>query len=673
MTAPLAYTLRTAVFTVLYVAAAWAGRLTILDETNLSMVWPAAGVAVLWLASSPGRWPVMDMAAIGVAGGLVNYATGAPVQLALMYAGVNIVQAVLFVRVFERMCPDARRTSLEHLADLRCFLIAAVTAAALSAALGTAGTWLLADPLPWPAVAVWLARNAAGIILVGSAGLCLIRRCRTIMVDRRGLSERAAIAVVSVAAYWIVFGSDHLPISFSLLAMTVWVAMRCGVMFVTLHSLGVGALAVLFTLNGSGPFIGIESNAARALVVQAFVIMVSVVGMIVTLSRAEREELTVRATEARREAVAQARTLGAILDSMREGVGVVDSQGRFVLRNSATAGILGLTNQTGVIRTPDFYGLFHPDGTRVGPEEMPHLLAMQGHEVDNMDLVVRNPAIPDGRVINVNSTLMPPDDETGEQQAVIVFRDVTAERRHRDELAAFAGVVAHDLLNPLTTIDGWAEMLEDAMEDQPAGTEVGDGLVRIRRAAARMRHLINDLLAYTTSRDATLAPADVRLGDIVGDIVAARLDQAASAGGPRPRFEVGALPAVHADPVLLRQLLDNIIGNAVKYSRPGVPLHLTVECSTTDDGLIRVDVTDNGIGIPPGQHEAVFGNFHRAHRGAGRGGTGLGLAICKRIVERHGGTITARDNPAGQGTRISFTLPPATSVFDLRSEAMTSH
>jgi signal transduction histidine kinase len=84
--------------------------------------------------------------------------------------------------------------------------------------------------------------------------------------------------------------------------------------------------------------------------------------------------------------------------------------------------------------------------------------------------------------------------------------------------------------------------------------------------------------------------------------------------------------------------------------------HITVRGATTGDGYLRITVDDNGIGIPSGQHEAIFQNFHRAHTGSGYAGTGLGLAICKRIVERHGGIIVATGNEAG-GSRMIFTLP----------------
>jgi signal transduction histidine kinase len=118
---------------------------------------------------------------------------------------------------------------------------------------------------------------------------------------------------------------------------------------------------------------------------------------------------------------------------------------------------------------------------------------------------------------------------------------------------------------------------------------------------------------------------------------------------------------VHADPVVLRQLLHNLIGNAIRYNDPGRAARVDITTGTEDlaDGRVALCIADRGIGIPAGQHEAIFGSFHRAHTSTGIPGTGLGLAICRRIAERHGGTITAQDNPGG-GTRITATLPAAT-------------
>lgn len=352
--------------------------------------------------------------------------------------------------------------------------------------------------------------------------------------------------------------------------------------------------------------------------------------------------------------------LTAIVDAMAEGLAVVDSSGRVVLRNPAAVQLLGGRTSPGdQITDGSHHGLFHLDGTPVPEGDLPYTRAMAGKPISKMDMLVRNPGVPEGRIVSVTATSVARSID-GRDAAVIVFHDVTAEHRQRDELAAFAGVVAHDLLNPLTTVEGWTDTVADVLDDpQPRIDLARDGLGRVSRAAGRMRGLINDLLAYTTSRDGGIAEVPVDLTELVGDIVSARTDAAVAAGTPVPEFTVGELAGVRADRVLTRQLLDNLIGNAVKYTAPGVVPRLTVT-GALRDGHVEVTIVDNGIGIPAGQHEAIFGDFHRAHRDAGYSGTGLGLAICKRIVERHGGVIAAADNPGG-GSRFTFTLPHAES------------
>jgi signal transduction histidine kinase len=124
----------------------------------------------------------------------------------------------------------------------------------------------------------------------------------------------------------------------------------------------------------------------------------------------------------------------------------------------------------------------------------------------------------------------------------------------------------------------------------------------------------------------------------------------------RPDIYVGPLPTVHSDRVLLRQVIDNLLGNALKYTPPGQPVRVTVTAQPDRDGRIAVEVADRGIGIPEGEHAAIFERFHRAYPDNRYPGTGLGLAICQHVVERHGGVITATDNPDG-GAVFRFTLP----------------
>jgi signal transduction histidine kinase len=172
---------------------------------------------------------------------------------------------------------------------------------------------------------------------------------------------------------------------------------------------------------------------------------------------------------------------------------------------------------------------------------------------------------------------------------------------------------------------------------------------------------ITDLLAYTSARDARLRLTDIDLHALVDDVVTGSLNDSnahTSPDQPPPDIYVGYLPAVHADAVQVRQLIDNLIGNALKYTPPGRPAQVQITAEADQPGWVCIEVSDHGIGIPEGQQHAIFTSFHRAHPNTDYPGTGLGLAICHRIVTRHGGTITAIDNPGG-GTRFRFTLPSA--------------
>ncbi|XVU29650.1 diguanylate cyclase domain-containing protein [Actinoplanes sp. CA-054009] len=667
--------LRTLVFTVMYVLATYAGRKTVMDETNLSMVWPAAGVSAIWfLAQWGSRWRWLDGLALAAVTMVVNMTTGAPAVLAAWFVVANLAQACTFAALFRRWLPDlwggGGDRPLARPQELWRLVAASFVATAVGAMIGPTGVWAVNGVYSGPATAVWLTRNTVSILLIGAAGLrvgYLVHRRRMPVLREiwnrlppRRQFEYVLVIVLSIAAYTAVFGTDNrLPLAFTLIAMTVWAGTRLHTGFVILHDLAFGSIAVLYTLGGTGPFALIASHPARALVAQAYVGMIAVVGLALALGRDERNTILRDLRAAEEAAASQAKLMTTIVDSMSEGLTVMDERGRILLRNPAVRRLVGgVVSPSDLMRSPEYYGLFHPDGSPLQPDEMPHRRALAGSEVRGMDMLIRNPALPDGRILSVNSTPIA-GGPGGGRYAVTVFHDVTSERRHRTELANFAGVVAHDLLNPLATIDGWSEALAEAFADfpdHPATAEAEDGIRRIRRASTRMRDMINDLLAYTTARDASIAPSVVDLGAVVNDIAIARIDQAQSTGAPQPAFHIGELGAAYADPVLTRQLLENLISNSIKYTAPGVVPEITVAASRADH-MVTVTLDDNGIGIPADQQDSVFENFHRAHRGAGYSGTGLGLGICLKIVERHGGTIKASDNPAGPGSRFTFTLP----------------
>jgi signal transduction histidine kinase len=350
----------------------------------------------------------------------------------------------------------------------------------------------------------------------------------------------------------------------------------------------------------------------------------------------------------------QAGLMQAIMDSIGDGVGVVDEDGAFLLHNPAAKELLGIDLD---IDEPEawqeHYGLFRPDGRTPFPtDELPLMRALAGHSSDGVEMIVRNPQRPDGILISVDGR--PLDARAGQRGAVAVFHDITSLRRYENDLAIFAGVVAHDLKAPLTVVRGHCETAGEELTCVEGAGELRDTLGRVVHAVDRMAALIDTLLSYATARDAPLKVVRIELGPLVDEVVHERVSYRTD--GRPPDVYVGPMPAVGADPAMLRHVLDNLIGNALKYVRPGATPRVDVTASPAAGGGVRIDVADRGIGIPDRDKPEVFETFHRSTAAAGYAGTGLGLAICKRIVERHGGVIGVADNPGG-GTRFFFTLP----------------
>lgn len=371
-------------------------------------------------------------------------------------------------------------------------------------------------------------------------------------------------------------------------------------------------------------------------------------------------ELRTAEQESRR----QAGLLGAIMASLGDGVGVVDAQGAFLLHNPAAKALLGVPDDVdGPGEWQEHYGLYRPDGRTPFPvPEMPLVRALRGESSDGVEMLIRNPARPDGILVSVDGRPLDAG-AAGQRGAVAVFHDITELRRYETDLAVFAGVVAHDLKAPLAIIRGHCETAADDLGDAPPGPEVLQGrsaLVRIMAAVDRMTGLIDTLLAYTTSRDAPLKLQRVELGPLVAAVIDDRVGHLRPGDAGRPEIYVGPLPEVEADPAMLRHVVDNLIGNALKYVPAGKVARIDVTSAAVAAGWTRVDISDRGIGIPDADKPDIFETFHRAKTAAGYAGTGLGLAICRRIVERHGGAIGVTDNPGG-GTRFQFTLPPARS------------
>jgi len=289
--------------------------------------------------------------------------------------------------------------------------------------------------------------------------------------------------------------------------------------------------------------------------------------------------------------------------------------------------------------------------------------ALAGDTSDGVVMRSRNAAHPYGILLAV--TGRPLRDAAGRPAAVAVSRDITAEHAQRTELETFAAVAAHDLSTPLAIIRGYLDVLDDIVLPELAAEiaeTAADVLRRAQDGTVRMSQLIDDLLRYAT-RDAALVIEEIDLRAQANDVIA-QYTEHLPPGTPAPAIFVGALPTVRGDRSRITQLLNNLIGNALKYTPPDQAAHIDITARlifprSGADSHVHVQIADRGIGIPAGHHAAIFTSFHRAHATGPYTGTGLGLAICHRIVERHGGHIYATDNPGG-GTRMHFTLPRST-------------
>jgi signal transduction histidine kinase len=214
------------------------------------------------------------------------------------------------------------------------------------------------------------------------------------------------------------------------------------------------------------------------------------------------------------------------------------------------------------------------------------------------------------------------------------------------ELREFMTMAAHDLKSPLAAAAANLELLRT---DHAA--RIGDDgescLRATERALGRVNCMVEDLLTYAAADQWNVEPRPVSLTAEIAELVGG-VDAEVSVRGP--------LPVVCADVRLLRHVLDNLLGNAVKYTPTGVRARIEISAGGCAGGLVRVVVADQGIGIPEADRPMVFEAFHRSANAGARRGTGLGLAICRRIVERHGGRIGVEENPGG-GSRFWFTLP----------------
>jgi PAS domain S-box-containing protein len=275
---------------------------------------------------------------------------------------------------------------------------------------------------------------------------------------------------------------------------------------------------------------------------------------------------------------------------------------------------------------------------------------------------------PDGRVTWVSTTKMPLRDEKGEIVGTFgISRDITRQKesdleaknltaalkRSNQELEEFASVASHDLQEPLRMISGYLKLIVQRYQDR-LDQDGQEFIAFAVDGAQRMQAMINDLLSYSrvTTQGKTFSLIET---EAVLQRALLNLKVAVDEAGARVTHE--AMPAAMGDERQIERLFQNLIGNGLKYRRPGDVPEIHVSAQKKDSEWV-FGIRDNGIGIDPKYFDRIFGIFQRLHTREQYAGTGIGLAVCKKTVERHGGRIWV-ESEEGKGATFYFTLPVA--------------
>jgi len=374
------------------------------------------------------------------------------------------------------------------------------------------------------------------------------------------------------------------------------------------------------------------------------------------------------------EALAKERSLlRTVIDNLPDFIFAKDTHCRFILNNRAHAQFVGASFAADVLGKSD-QDFFPPELAETYLQDDQNVMHGKAQVVGKEEPIVDRSGArrwisttklplkrPDGKIIGLVG--LSRDITEKKKGAEKMERMVGELARSNSELEQFAYVASHDLQEPLRKIQAFSSRLRDRWGEL-LGEQGADYLNRVENAAARMQVLIEDLLAYSrvTSKAKPFVPVELReVAEGVLSDLEARIERLSA------RVEVGPLPSLAADPTQMRQLLQNLIGNALKFHRkdstPVVRIHAETPEQTAGSALgasvaeiCRIRVEDNGIGFDPKHASKIFQVFQRLHSRSEYQGSGIGLAVCKKIVDRHGGTIEALGRP-GEGATFIVTLP----------------
>lgn len=356
--------------------------------------------------------------------------------------------------------------------------------------------------------------------------------------------------------------------------------------------------------------------------------------------------------------------LQTTLQSIGDAVIATDRKGDVVFMNSAAESLTGWTQEEALDK--DLREVFRLlDASHSPLENLVEKVLQEGktlHLTSPGLLLTRK-----GAKIPIDDAAAPIADNEGNRIGVVlVFRDITERERTQEdlrqkteelersnkELQQFAFVASHDLQEPLLKILAFGDRLKE-LSTQKLDEREQDYVGRMQKAALRMRQLIDDLLQFARITTKAKPFERVDLNQVVKEVLS---DLEMRIAKTQARIEVENLPTLEGDPRQLHQLFQNLISNALKFSKKGECPDIAIKSRVLPKGFTEIVVEDKGIGFEEKYLERIFEPFQRLHSRSEYEGTGMGLAICQKIVQIHHGEITAKSR-LGVGSTFSIKLP----------------
>ncbi len=628
------------------------------NEGRIAAIWLPNAVAVAILLRFRFEQFRSIIAAIFVGNVAANLASGDPMAQALLLASANGAEIAVAVWLTRRWC--GRQPIMNDIDDLRRFSLASgVMAPAASGLIAV----LAFGAQPATLLAVygkWVISDALSMLILAPSIMIAIDALRTPKSpEKRRLAEWVGLSIAGTAVTVMVFVQTTYPLLFLIPPVVVIHAFRLGSLGTAFSTIKVAIIALVCTEMGYGPInLLTYPDAIRFMVLEAFLASAILLGLPVSAVLATRQRFAA-------ELASQKAELALLAENVTDAILRVDADGVITYASPSVLAVLGLPPE-------DFIG--NPVSERVHPDAADEIAAVEHRlnsgEADKERFTYRR-YLDDGndRAVYIEADCaVARNAETGEREGIVVSaRDVTHRvllesqlkraRAHAENAARakaqFLANMSHEIRTPMNGVLGFAELLQrrDLDEESARYAEL------IERSGRSMMMLLHDILDLSKIESGQLKVTSepVDLCRLTADCVQLHQAQAQSKGVSLTLTPSEGIPdLVASDALRLRQILLNLIGNAVKFTETG-----GIEVSVVrEQSQLAISVEDSGIGIDEGRLAVIFEPFVQAEGSTTRrfGGTGLGLSISRQLADLLGGSLTV-DSMPGIGSRFTLRIP----------------